>query len=497
MTRYLDTDSPGPDVLLEMLGHTTKPIAFMIGSALSLPAKRGAPGVPGVSGVIDLVKRAAADKHHLNVDELNRKLDNVQPAAQYTTAIKFLLDRVSQDAVNDVVRQAVRLARKDPASDEASSDEDLERDYDGWVVPAGGQALAELAVRFPEKYRGPIVTTNFDPLIKIAIQQKGGISHSTVLDADGRLPKSDIESPDQHDIVYLHGYWRGSDTLHTPVQLQMDRPYLTASLQRLLRHQMMVVVGYGGWDDVFTKALSSAVFDLPDLDIVWAFHEREPALIEQHYEKLFNSVRNAIGSGRFRSYVGIDCNALFRDLLAYETETASKAASSALDEPSVQPVAEPSPTAAQGRPRLRSAEASASGRLPDQVLTAFVRGAEELGRVVAAFDGQAGLFDRSVYEIRSLIVNIYKVTTESMFGPGGIIQYEFRVRDGFKKSYNKVDDAIDVYEYVLERFERAQLAGRATMQEREELVNARRMAIVFLDEFSAMISSIVEIVTES
>jgi hypothetical protein len=84
-----------------------------------------------------------------------------------------------------------------------------------------------------------------------------------------------------------------------------------------------------------------------------------------------------------------------------------------------------------------------------------------------------------------------------MFGPGGIIQYEFRVRDGFKKSYNKVDDAIDVYEYVLERFERAQLAGRATMQEREELVNARRMAIVFLDEFSAMISSIVEIVTES
>ena len=271
-----------------------------------------------------MVEQVVADRR-LGVDKLQQKLDNAQPAARYTTAIKFLLERLDQDAVNDIIHRAVRLARKDHSADAASSDEDLERDLNGWVISTGTHALAELVVRFPKKYRGPIITTNFDPLIAIAIQQCGGVPHSTILDVDGRLPRSDIESPHQRDIVYLHGYWRGSDTLHTPVQLQMDRPYISASLQRLLRHRMMVVIGYGGWDDIFTQALNSAMFEVSEpLDVVWTFYESEPARIEYQYEKLFENVSAAIGRGRFRPYIGINCHTLLPQLLNFETRTASR-----------------------------------------------------------------------------------------------------------------------------------------------------------------------------
>jgi hypothetical protein len=467
-----------------------------------LPVKEGAPGVPGVSGVIELVKQVAGEKHHLNVDELNQKLNNVQPVAKYTTAIKFLLDRVNQDAVNDVVRQAVRLARRNSEGDKASSDEELERDYNGWAVSPGGQALAELVVRFPEKYQGPIVTTNFDPLIKIAIQQQGGIPYSTVLDVDGSLRKSGIESTDQREIVYLHGYWRG-DTLHTPVQLQMERPYLTASLQSLLRRQMMVVVGYGGWDDVFTRALTSAVFDLPDLDVVWAFHDREPALIEEKYEKLFNSVRNAIGTGRFRSYIGIDCNAFFRDLLAYET--ASETESDSQDRPSAQSAGKQPTATAQDEPfyppdstphviSVGPAEYTYSNSFMEILgdMTRFVELANDLGEWVVEFQKTADEFDFAVNTIKSRIVTIYQLATEKIFGAERVFQHEFRTRDKFKESYHKLDDAIDVYDYVLERFKEADSTHRASMQEREELVAARRKAILSLYDFCQVISLIAE-----
>src|ERR1700730_1763623 len=101
-----------------------------------MPVAEGAPGVPGVSGVIQLVQLVAADKH-LDVSELKQKLGNAQPAARYTTAIKFLLERLDQDAVNDVICHAVRLARQDSAADTASSDEDLDHDLNGWVISSG------------------------------------------------------------------------------------------------------------------------------------------------------------------------------------------------------------------------------------------------------------------------------------------------------------------------------------------------------------------------
>ena len=68
-------------------------------------------------------------------------------------------------------------------------------------------------------------------------------------------------------IVHLHGYWRGSDTLHTPAQLTTRRRRLTASLQRLLTRHSVVVISCGGWDPSLTAQRHVAMDTAPDLFI--------------------------------------------------------------------------------------------------------------------------------------------------------------------------------------------------------------------------------------
>ena len=58
-----------------------------------------------------------------------------------------------------------------------------------------------------------MLTTNFDPLIGVSISAAGGTSFRTILHRDGNIS---LTEGDGSHIVYLHGYWFGSDTLHTP-----------------------------------------------------------------------------------------------------------------------------------------------------------------------------------------------------------------------------------------------------------------------------------------
>ena len=80
----------------------------------------------------------------------------------------------------------------------------------------------------------------------------------TMLHADGNL--SQTEGTGCH-VIHLHGYWYGSDTLHTARQLGQSCPRLKASLSSLLRNKLVVVCAYGGWDDAFTEALMDVVRD--------------------------------------------------------------------------------------------------------------------------------------------------------------------------------------------------------------------------------------------
>ena len=308
----LNTTEPLADceALINAIGAAEKPVAFLLGSPLSMMDDKGVPGVPGTKEMLKLALEQAGP--HLR-SKLEVAISTGTDAQRYQRAMAFLRDNINQQAVNAVVRKAVLQARISPLPEPVPSDAHIERDIGGWHLPAATRDLGILVESTPAKF-GPILTTNFDPLIKVAIHCAKGRVAQSILHADGSLGDFKPETGD-HWLIHLHGYWTGSDTLHTPIQLTSDRPHLLASLQKLLREHVLAVVGYGGWDDVFTRALTQLGHDAhADIDVLWAFYESDADLVNIRYQNLFSGIGSALARGRFRRYGGVDCHKLFRAL---------------------------------------------------------------------------------------------------------------------------------------------------------------------------------------
>ena len=186
----------------------------------------------------------------------------------------------------------------------------FDTDTAGWTLTPGAAALGELAAKYPDRFGRTILTTNFDPLIGVAIAAAGGTSFRTVLHRDGNLGQTD--GVGSH-VVHLHGYWYGSDTLHTPRQLSQARPQLRASLAHLIRDRTVVVMAYGGWDDAFTQALMDVVLDdnaFPE--IIWCSREDPPKV----RTRLLETLLPGINRGRVSLYGGINCHNFIPSLVA-------------------------------------------------------------------------------------------------------------------------------------------------------------------------------------
>lgn len=290
-------------------------VIFLVGSPISSAVPPRSEGVPNVSGVIDLIRREFSATQQA---ELEKSLN--ESAVPYQAAFSFLLGRRGQHAANQIIKQAVWQARSNTlletgnqfvpganTPDEACRA--LESDLDGWVLSPAVAAIGELVTRYPEQFGRSVLTTNFDPLISVAVSRSGGHFFRTVLHRDGNLGQT--EGTGCH-IIHLHGYWYGSDTLHTPRQLNQERPRLKASLGALVKSRIVVVAGYGGWDDIFTSALLEVVLDdnaFPE--IIWTFNARQPTLGDALLQKL----APGIDRGRVGLYAGIDCHSFFPKLL--------------------------------------------------------------------------------------------------------------------------------------------------------------------------------------
>lgn len=159
-----------------------------------------------------------------------------------------------------------------------------------------------MVVRYPELFGRSLLTTNFDPLIEVSVRRSGGFYFRTTLHRDGNL--SQTEGIGCH-IVHLHGYWYGSDTLHTARQLSQSRPRLKASLRSFLTNKLVVACAYSGWDDTFTEALMEVVLDdMAFPEILWTFFSETPA----PPARLSQRLTARIDRGRVNLYGGIDCN---------------------------------------------------------------------------------------------------------------------------------------------------------------------------------------------
>jgi hypothetical protein len=91
-------------------------------------------------------------------------------------------------------------------------------------------------------------------------------------------------------------------------QLTRQRPQLRRDLERFLEHSDLVALGYGGWRDVFSEAITSILSDpAQHTEVLWCFHEEVWGEIEERYA--VNLERLAPGLDTIVvPYVGIDVN---------------------------------------------------------------------------------------------------------------------------------------------------------------------------------------------
>ena len=352
-----------PRDLIDRLCHAAdrrdRTVTFLVGSPISAPDHIGGHGVPGATGMVELIR----DEFHGTdaAPELANTLrDSVNP---YQTAFAFLHAKRGQDAVNKIVRASVWQSldagnwpsflpvttsdEADPATCRA-----LERYSDAWILPTPVDLFGELLVTCSDAFGHDVLTTNFDPLIEVSVSKHGGRYYRTVLHGDGRLGQT---AADGTHIVHLHGHWCDSDTLHTQAQLLHSRPHLARSLAQVARTSTLAVIGYGGWDDIVARALVNLLDDpASDPEILWAFHADDEGLITRANDRLLAALNPGIGRGRVSLFRSVDCRVLFSELLQ-QLKPNYPAAARAADGPRVTAEVREAPGGRSKPPQVRIA----------------------------------------------------------------------------------------------------------------------------------------------
>ncbi|MGW0414445.1 P-loop NTPase [Streptomyces collinus] len=306
--------------LMGLLTEETRKISFITGSGVSLGA------IPGVDGIVDKMRtipRLVQDKMLLE-----RQLKGLSGGQKYQKAAATLKRIRGQDAVNLAIRLAVldactglRQEQRTVLAEQGGRKALQAAEFDTglWKLTPAVEHLGLLLRAMPAHRRGPVITTNFDPLLEIAVRKAGGRANVQYLDFDGRVQHTEDE--DAVNIVHVHGYWREGDTLHTLDQLTAERPELTDSLRSALRDHAVVVVGYSGWEDAFSRSLLERVRakDHLGIDLIWCSYKKLAAAVEE--APLLLELQKA---PRWTFYEDIDAHRTFPKLFAgYSTAVQS------------------------------------------------------------------------------------------------------------------------------------------------------------------------------
>ncbi|UHC16626.1 SIR2 family protein [Methylobacterium currus] len=303
------------DRLVSHIQDGRKEIVFVVGSPLTAPVSMGQAGVANVSAITAMI-RGMFEANPRLLEKFDQQIKLSQNP--YQAAFKFLNGIRGQDAANLVIRQAVWMAHKGSSTSSLLSNGSeisetqlgqLENDLNAWNLSPGVDALGKISSLQENNFCNTIITSNFDPLIEVSIRKAGGVAWQTILHSDGSVNQSKASGT---QIIHIHGYWRGSDTLHTSTQLLQRRPVLKNSLIGTLSHKLLVFIGYGGWDDILMETLSNLVNNQSAYpDVIWTFFNDIPTV----NERLDASLRGGLDRGRVTMYAGIDCHKFFPQLL--------------------------------------------------------------------------------------------------------------------------------------------------------------------------------------
>ncbi|MER7968223.1 SIR2 family protein [Streptomyces sp. NPDC096080] len=253
----------------------------------------------------------------------------LDPGVKYQNAAAVLTRQAGEQTVMRAIRTAVLQACLDvPEKDvaEVARDEDRCREYvktGQWRIPRGYLRFAKFFASLSGRVRGPIITTNFDPLIEIALRQAGVPSDPIPIPTDTTPTPQQLKETIAQPVLHIHGYWTGMATSNVPTRITSERPGLDDVLRELLTNSVVLVVGYSGWLDGFMKSLRSRVLNKTDLlqaEVLWAAYETDAAAVTS------GVIGEFVGAPGFTLYLGVDGHELFPDELSgdgAETEETS------------------------------------------------------------------------------------------------------------------------------------------------------------------------------
>lgn len=307
----------GPDIhdvsaLRRRIGRG-KPISFLVGAPFSWDNGKG---VPPVEGFIDIVRERVALEGDSYVRSLEETLQGISPSERYQAAMGYVYRELDADAAAEIVCNAVMKARKSAAPDLDLSSDVVELKPEHWDLTRAQRGIARLMRLKPDHFRGPIFTTNFDPLLGLALLERQIHPSVNVLPLDGSIRAPIKITQSEVNVFHLHGYWINSSTLHSPAQLLSERPQLQNSLEEHLNQTNLVVMAYGGWDDIFTTAIANVLNSGSFKGVItWCFYEQIPAVIRETNAALFDKFGAGIQQGRIQFFCGVDCHDFFDDFI--------------------------------------------------------------------------------------------------------------------------------------------------------------------------------------
>jgi len=298
---------------LKLKRTTGKPASFLVGAPFSW---ENGIGVPPVSGFIEVIRKRVAAEGADFSKELEARLAGADAAGKYQAAMNFVFSVLDADVVTEIVQSAVLSARKagTPSLDPHNGSDG---EPDEWNITQGQRGLAHLIKLDPNRFSGPVFTTNFDPMIGLALYAQGIRYQPYTIPLEGSLNAPISVAHDDVNIFHLHGYWRDSPTLHSPQQLEAKRAQLQTSLEKHLNQTNLVVMAYSGWDDIFTSALANCLSsDTFSGTVTWCFYGSSPAEIREQNAALFEKFKGGIQQERITFFHSVNCHTFFDDLIA-------------------------------------------------------------------------------------------------------------------------------------------------------------------------------------
>lgn len=298
-------------------------LCILFGSGATTPF---VPGVPELTANArryaerhtNLVKAPTAHAEGVSSDIRPSGIQGEQ-VREYSEALQWVQQVRGADGVRAVVQEAALRARTSPIEWTADNGplldnvfREWEHQVDAWQLPEGLQSLAEIIKAHNQSISRYVFTTNFDPLIEIAIRRAGTETRTMAIEHDHAAPFGYRPgSATEKIVVHLHGDCYGR-TQHTPWALGRRRPELESWISSLLDNQLLLVVGYSGWDDIIHRVLEEKLKSFPAFEVLWAVYEDQ----EQHrhinprLEEFFAQNATVV-----TPYYGVDRDRLFTDVL--------------------------------------------------------------------------------------------------------------------------------------------------------------------------------------